>query len=448
MNSLDKVALSVIICLAMAVVAVAWIGNPTELQADLIQEDGISPLGPITLEFSQPIDITALSEKLSLEPQGVLTVEAVSPHRVSIVPNRVIRPEEPATLHIRPGTFGINGESLRAEQSWKIEPRAPRIIFHGNRTNPQEIFSVALDGTPPVQLTQSGGRIYDFDAAPNGEQIVYSLINDQGGIDLWLMGRNGQDAHRLLNCGGDHCTTPAFSPDGKRLAYTRETAALPPDIPRGAPRPWVLDLDSGQNAPVYADPQIIGYGPSWAPAGSLFASWDGVNGGIHVIDLQSGEETLLPTESGEVGGWSPDGMQMLFTRYESVDNSFRSFIYRADFNSGEVGIFLEGGDYDYAYSTPTWSPDGAYIAFSLRMNEDSPARSIWIARPDHLGGPTIGNEPDITYGFYRWDVWGTALVFQRTLLGENSIDEIAIYPLATGQVQVLAQDGRKPQWLP
>jgi hypothetical protein len=74
--------------------------------------------------------------------------------------------------------------------------------------------------------------------------------------------------------------------------------------------------------------------------------------------------------------------------------------------------------------------------------------SIWIVLPDYLGGPTIGGEPNITYGSYRWDAWGTMLVFQRTFLGGDSENEIAIYQLATGQVQVLAEDGGKPLWLP
>jgi Tol biopolymer transport system component len=407
MSRLDITALGVILFSIIALATVAWIGNPTELQAELLQEAGTGPLGPITLEFSLPVNAAALEGRLSLEPQGIATIEAISPRLVSLTPGRIINPKEVTTLRLSPGSIGSNGESLESEQSWKVNLRPPQVAFLGAKPNPQEVYSVALDGSAPVQLTQTGGLVYDFEVSPNGEQIVYSLRNDEGGIDLWLMGRNGQNAHRLLNCGGSRCSTPAYSHDGKRLAYTREAAPIPPDIPRGAPRIWVLDLINNQSAPVYADPQVIGYGPSWSPTGNMLASWDGVNGGIHVTDLQTGEDTLLPTESGEVGGWSPDGTQMLFTRYEQVDQGYHTFIFRADFNSGEEGVFLPGGETDSAYGPPTWSPDGAQVAFSMRTNADNPARSIWVVRPDYLGGPTIGGEADITYAFYNVCAWGS-----------------------------------------
>jgi hypothetical protein len=41
-----------------------------------------------------------------------------------------------------------------------------------------------------------------------------------------------------------------------------------------------------------------------------------------------------------------------------------------------------------------------------------------------------------------------ALVFQRMRLGENSGTEIAIYKLATGEIQVLAEAAGWLQWLP
>jgi Tol biopolymer transport system component len=448
MNRLDKVALSVILLLVVTLITVAWIGNPRGLQVTIVQDEGIGPLGPITLEFSQPVNVNALSGMIILEPQGISNIESISSRRVNLTPGSVISSEVPATLRLNPGAYGINGEFLRTEQSWVVSVRPSQIAFLGTEPQPREIFRVALDGSPPVQLTQTGGRIWDFNVAPNGEQIIYSLINDQGGVDLWQIGRNGQNNHLLLNCGPDRCITPAFSPDSKLLAYTREAAGIAPDAPPGAPRPWVLDLTSGQNAPVYADNQTIGYDPSWSPAGSRMASWDGVNGGIRVLDLQTGEETLLPTESGEVGGWSPDGTQMLFTRYEPVDQGYYAFIYRADFNKDEESTFLPGGQSDSAYGTPAWSPDGARIAFSLRTSDKSPARSIWIVQPDFLGGPMIGGEPDFTYGFYRWNPWSTALVFQRTRLGGQPNSEIAVYQLDTGKIQVLSEGGSWPYWLP
>ena len=50
---------------------------------------------------------------------------------------------------------------------------------------------------------------------------------------------------------------PAISPNGARIAYSREAAGPGPDLPFGSPRIWVLDLQSGQNSAVYADQQII-----------------------------------------------------------------------------------------------------------------------------------------------------------------------------------------------
>jgi WD40 repeat protein len=448
MNRLDKAALTVIIFLAAALLTLAWIGNPTDLQVTVIQESGTGPLGPLTLEFSQPVNAESLTGKVTLNPQGSLTVEPASPVRVNLIPDRVINPKEQVTLRLSPGVYGANGEALKKEQSWVIRIRPAQIVFLGTGTKPSEIFTVALDGSPPVQLTQTNGHVFDFDVSSDGEQIVYTLYNDQGGTDLWRMGRAGDNMQLLLDCGPDRCTTPDFSPDNKRLAYTREAVGISPDSPRGAPRPWVLNLETSENAQVYSDQQTICYGPSWSPDGRRLACWDGVNGGIRVLDLRNGADLLLPTQTGEVGGWSPDGTQMLFTDYKPVGDGYHAFIYRADFNSGEVGEFLGGGESDSAYGTPAWSPDGSQIALSLRLSEDSPARSIWIIREVHPGGPTIGNEPDYLYGFYRWDPWGTALVFQRTHLGDDPNPQIAIYRLDTGEMQVLAEHGGWPQWLP
>ncbi len=54
-----------------------------------------------------------------------------------------------------------------------------------------------------------------------------------------------------------------------------------------------------------------------------------------------------------------------------------------------------------------------------------------------------------TFGGYRWDPWGTALVFQRFELNTPfATPEVGVLSVATGAVTMLVTDGATPEWLP
>jgi Tol biopolymer transport system component len=423
-------------------------GNPSGLRVRLVQGNEVGPLGPLTLEFSQPIEAVIVEQALRLEPEIPIRVIAETSTRLRLRPVHSLSKGQPYTLRLNTGRFGVNGESVKNEKTWLVHTRPEQVVFLGAGPKPQEIYRVSLDNSAPVALTTTEGRIYDFDVAPDGEQIAYSVLNDQKGTDIWLVDRNGANTRKLLVCGPDLCTTPDWSPDGAKLAYTRQAAGLAPGEPLGAPRPWVLDISRLQTSLLYADDQMISYGPSWSPDGGRLATWDGVNGGIRVLDLSTGKQTFLQTESGQIGGWSPDGNQMYFTRYGVVEEGYFAFVYRADFSTGEISTFIEAGDHDSAYGTPAVSPDGQRIALSLRFDENSPARTIWLIRPDFLGGTTVGNELDRFYSYYSWDPWGTALVFQSVGLVGKQASQIAVYRPDKSELQVIAENGSRPQWLP
>jgi Tol biopolymer transport system component len=362
-------------------------------------------------------------------------------------------PGKTYTLRLAPQHYGINGERLKEEKNWEVRLRPTQIIYLAAYPKPSELFRVGLDGGEPVQITQSNGKVADFAVDPAGERIVYSVINEQHGRNLWQMGHAGENARILLDCGPDRCSTPDFAPDGLRLTYTREPGPLGPGMPYGAPRPWMLDFTIGQTGdgvtrPVYSDQQIIGYGPTWSSDGRRLAIWDGVNGGIRVLELGSGLETFISTESGNTGSWSPDGDRLVFTRYGTVGETYHSFVFMADFKAGSEMILINGGDRDAAFGEPVWSPDGHYIAISMNPKDAKPTRSIWLVNPNTLAGTTIGGEANYAYGNYRWNPWGTAVAFQRSLLGGEYASEIGVYSLETGKTQILAASGTTPQWLP
>lgn len=333
-----------------------------------------------------------------------------------------------------------------------VRGREPQVVYVAGQNGQRELWVVGLEGGPGVQLTDTGGRLFDFAVAPDGERIALSVYNDRRGVDLWLVDRDGQNGRILLDCQAARCTTPAWSPDGAYLAYSREAAPLEVGKGHGAPRLRMLHLASGQEGPVYADSQVVGHGPAWSPDGRRIASWDGPSGGIRVLDLQTDEQVLLATETGASGAWSPGGKEMLFTRYETVEGAHRAAIYRADFESGETRLFLNSEGGDAAYGMPAWSPDGERIAFSLRFDQAGPARSIQIVgadgRPSGLVGSAVGGEADYIYGFYSWDAPGKALLFQRTRLGSVAETEVGVYWLATGETRFLAKGDGWPQWLP
>lgn len=446
LTRLDKTALTLAAALAITILLAALTGNPLGLQVFLPERE-IGVWGPLTVEFSAPVRVEAVQIATAIQPPvpGAWTMTA--PNRLDFHPGAPLEAGGSYQVIIQPAELGQGGEELRHTAQLAFNVRPPAILYMPNGEGAREIWRVQANGDVAAQLSQSGGLVFDFHASRDGRAIAYSARNEAGGFDLWVMGRSGENARRLLDCGPDRCTNPRWSPDGRLLAYTRENAA-PNGSGLGAPRAWVVDLQANQTRQVYADSQIIGYGPSWSPDGSRLAIYDAVTDGVRVLELASGQETILPTTTGQFGGWSPDGSQMFYTAIEDGGQGPRSVVKLANFTSGEVTTLLSSGVFDAFYNVPAWAPDGRYIALGLRPEDGKTAASIWIVTLTMLGGPMIPGQADATDGFYSWDPSGTRLVFQRTPLKGQYQPDILLYDMNTGLVQPLVENASWPQWIP
>ena len=334
--------------------------------------------------------------------------------------------------------------------SWKLVVRPPRIVYMSFAEPKRELMSVQASGGTPQQLTFTGGEIFDFDVAPSGNVIAYSVYNEKKGFDLWLVERDGKNPHRLLDCGANRCSSPVFSPDGKFLAYNRAPAGLTPTAPTGAPRPCILTVETGDVRPVFSDQQVIGYSALWSPDGNWLASYDGVTNLIRIANLQSGQLVVFPSSLGMLGSWSPDGNYLIYPNIVAgSDGTTRTFIYKADFKSKELGTLVgkTSSTDDYAYSAPEWSPAGQQIVFSMRTDPQKPDREVWVMDPESLGGPVIAKEPGYTYDFYQWDPWGTGLLIQQASLAKTYVPEaVTWYPMQG--LHIVAENAMFPHWLP
>ena len=102
--------------------------------------------------------------------------------------------------------------------SLSFSPSGRKVAFASSVLLPQ-IFAVRLGGNRVRRLTERG---FNDDPAfsPVAPEIAFVKTSRRAASDIWLMRGDGTSPHALINSPQDE-TRPAFSPDGKRIAFER-----------------------------------------------------------------------------------------------------------------------------------------------------------------------------------------------------------------------------------
>jgi len=449
LDRFDLVVWSTLAVIGAALAAVLFIGDRVGARVvGVTPESGaVSATGRIGIEFAQPMDTASVESSFAIEPSipGSITWDDKT---MWFAPGEPLARGAEYTARVRAGALSASGQRVQHDVVWRFTAREPMIVVIAPANESRELWAVTLDGERRP-LTGTGGRVYDFAVAPDGETIAYSVANESNGIDVWLMNRDGSNQRVAADCAADRCTAPNWSPDGRRLAYSRENAGLQPGAPHGPPRAWILDLAVGQTTAVYADSQMLGHSPSWSPDGRRIASFDGSIGGIRVLDLGTGETMILQSQMGLMGAWSPDGRAMLYNDLTISGEQPRVKMFFANFESKDIAPAFESGLEGADYGAPVWSPDGDWIAAGLKDSLSGLGSQLWIMRPDGSDGRPVADDPQYTYGAYRWDAWSESLLFQRFELGQPfAKPEIFLWSSADDSTRLIAEDATMPAWLP
>lgn len=445
----DAIVWSVLGLIGLAGVGVILIGGQVGARIVRTQPEAngsVSATGRVVIEFAQAMDQASVESGFSLEPSrtGRFIWQAQT---LTFMPAQPFARATTYTARLAAGVLSANGQTLKQTVSWQFTVREPAVIYLAPASESRELW--ALNDGSANPLTATGGSIYDFAVAPNGDRVAYSVANNQSGLDLWLMDRAGSNQRVLVECAADRCTAPSWAPASDRLVYRRETVGVEAGGPPGPSRVWILDLSTGQTAPLYQDSQLLGDDPSWSPDGQHIAAWDGSVGSIRVLDLQTSETILLPSQSGAPGSWSPDGQTLLFNDLSLVGAQPYVKIFIAEFATKQIRPAFGAETQLTDYSVPVWSPDGQWVAAGVKTPTSGLGSQLWIMRPDGTEGRAVAADPQYTYGAYRWSPWSDSLIFQRFELGGPlAKPEILWWSAADNLVQVLVTDASLPAWLP
>lgn len=293
----------------------------------------------------------------------------------------------------------------------------------------------------PLQWTiGAGGRPFPFSWLNDSRRIVFGaerLVTP--GIHLWIADTSTGRV-RPLTISSVNEYYPAVSPDGKKIVFSSEEVDF--------------DLISVSTVDASVKPVLATSrsekGPVWSPAKGEFA---------YVTNESGNEEIWMRSEDGrwqrpivreqdfEDGpafffsnlAFSPDGQRIAYQRWGG--QSFGVWISPVA-GGPPVRLVPSGSGEREFQDTPSWSPDGDWIAFTAPTSEGG--FGLWTIRVG-AGSPPILLKDGIIYpSFPRWSPRGDWITVDTpdglSLLSPGG-EDIRLLSEETWLAQVWAADG-------
>lgn len=301
----------------------------------------------------------------------------------------------PTTTDTTPSTDGLGTPAeanAPAESTASVKPLTPEEIV--DRPQPSDprispdgrhvLFTVAPGGKKgehkdqAIWISRDGAAAEPFTAgtahdhsprwSPDGSKILFiSDRAERGESMLYLISTAGGEARAVGDLKGD-LSSPAFSPDGTRIALLRADPETPDEKKRKEDR----------DDPIVVDEEL-----------KRVRLW--------VVDVASGKANCLTYGDRNVWAfaWSPDGERIAFLTTGSPE-------VNTIFDTGELwtvaangGISRHVATFGSLVSDPVYvaAADGLQIAVKGSIHRDDPVSSVWTV-------PADGGEPrNILHGY-------------------------------------------------
>ena len=291
--------------------------------------------------------------------------------------------------------FDVESESRIVGRSYRGSPRDARMVAHtfadeivyrytGRRGiartslayvkeqgGNKEIHIMDYDGRNSYRLTHDDSIALSPAWSPDGARIAFTSYRNRN-PDIYIVDLLQKSCAPVSGYIGLN-TTPAFSPDGKTLALT-----LSKD---GNPELYLLEIETGKLTRLTRNSRID-TSPAWSPNGREFAFVSDRSGRpqIYIVDRE-GIDLRRLTYSGYYNtspAWSPEGDKIA---YVSMLAGKGEIFTISPTGADAVRLTYNGGNED-----PSWSPDGRYLAYSTKRAHN---KDIYLMRCDGSGRKRI-----------------------------------------------------------
>jgi tricorn protease len=240
---------------------------------------------------------------------------------------------------------------------WPSSDNVSRIVYELNgelhvldvRTQADRALSIFVpnDGVAmrPARVSAEK-QIEDFELSPKGER---ALVVARG--DVFTLPIEKGPTRNLTGSSNAHDKWARWSPDGKRIAFISDRS--------GEDEVWLIDQAGGRPEPVTSGGQAMRYAPEWSAEGTHIAFSD-KDGRLYVLSLA--DKKLVQIADDPRGmirdyTWSPRGAYLAFSMND-VSGTRSLHIWSA--TDGQVHRMA---DETFNEEAPSWDPEGEHLYY-------------------------------------------------------------------------------------
>ena len=283
-------------------------------------------------------------------------------------------------------TAGVPAAPKRVSAFWKhaaialgvtaliatVAALAGKSLFGRSETNWLNAAATRLTSNPGIEHFPS--------LSPDGKSLVYAS-RTTGNFDIYLKRIGSRKTVNLTEGSSEQETHPAFSPDGKRIAF-RRTSLVGGGI-------YVM-TEAGESVKRLTE---FGFNPAWSPDGKeIVCTENSVEGSnrtnaqsrMWIVNSSTGESRTLAVVDAVQASWSPDGKTIA---YWAIDEAAQRDVWTVAATGGQPVQITADPSIDL---NPVWSPDGEHLYF---ISNRKGVMSLWRVAIDKASGKAT-SEPE------------------------------------------------------
>ena len=434
------------------------------------------------------------SASLTLHESSALTL-ALSPDHRTIAINML---GNLWTLPMAGGTATRTSSLLQDTAYPDWSPDGKTIAFQSYKSGTFHIWAMNPDGANVRELTNGFYDDREPQFSPDGTQIAFSSDRPPAGspagtatgsYNVWTLTlATGKLTEVTHGTGGVTYYYPTWSPDGKTITYVDSSHAIESTAADG----------TGTATTLYSDPANTFYSPTWSPDGKnlayteldnqgtltqLFVNGKAVSGSEDVFAFPArwaSNDTLIYAANGHIQQRSlssgsvstiPFSAKVTFNRasypmkthdFQSTKKQQATGILSPELSpDGDHVVFVALNqlwemkighkpvaltDTPWAKATPTWSPDGKYLAYA---SDKGGPMAIFIRNMDtgatrRLTAPFTGAQAKLA-----WSPDGKKIAFESALDSEAGSQAMYVADVSTGNFKQIfspTQDAKGAQY--